>query len=130
MMGMLLLLFLDFVCMYQMESNNLGDSLQKMLITELIQGRDVAKQLQLIFSKDQRLPTTTSNEAQDLMIQKILACFDKSITILQSDSINQQSQQIVVGTVDSPNSFSGSPKSQDSDGDFKDLDQKDEHKKR
>ena len=111
----------------------MSDSLEKMLMNELIQGRDVAKQLQLIFFKDQQLPPTTcSNEAdaQDLMIQKILGCFDKSITILQSDSINQLSQQIVVGTTDSPTSFCGSPKSQDSDGDFKDLDQKDELRKR
>ncbi|KMT16079.1 hypothetical protein BVRB_3g052470 [Beta vulgaris subsp. vulgaris] len=106
-------------------NNNVNDSSPKGLVNELVEGRDLTKELQLILSNE---PRSSTNEAYGLMAKKILAKFESSIQILHCDPMNHF--QFQRATDDSPNSFSGSPKSQDSDGDFKDLDHKDDSKKR
>ncbi|GAV65788.1 WRKY domain-containing protein [Cephalotus follicularis] len=49
---------------------------QKTLINELVQGMDLAKQLRV------QLSTTSSTETKELLIQRILASYDKALSIL------------------------------------------------
>lgn len=109
--------------------NNANDSGPKDLVNELLEGRDLTKKLQLVFNNEPQ--SSLINEAYGLLANNILAKFERSLQILQYDPTNPSQFQRVTGTTDSPNSFSGSPKSQDSDGDFKDpIDHKDDSKKR
>lgn len=109
---------------------NVNDSSSKGLLDELLEGRNLTRELQLVLSNE---PHSSSKEAYGLMARNILAKFERSLQILHYDPMNQFQfhQRAIIATADSPNSFSGSPKSLDSDGDFKDLaDHKDESKKR
>lgn len=112
-----------------MENNANDSSTQKGLVNELVEGRDLTKELQVVLGNE---PQSSSNEACGLMAKNILAKFERSLQILQYDPSNHfQFHLTTTTTADSPNSFSGSPKSMESDGDFKDLaEHKDESKKR
>ena len=98
--------------------NTMNDMNFKGLVNELIEGRDLTKELiQLNLCNDSHF---YSNEACELMANKILAKFEKSLQILEYDSTSQiQFHRVIAEKTDSPNSFSESPKSLDSDGDFK-----------
>ncbi|KAJ9148052.1 hypothetical protein P3X46_030148 [Hevea brasiliensis] len=98
---------------------------QKTLISELIQGMELAKQLRA------HLNTASSVETRDSLIQRILSSYEKSLLILNwSGSMGQQQQQqqnfgATVGVVpESPISLNGSPGSDDFDGRHNDVSKK------
>ncbi|XP_021729153.1 probable WRKY transcription factor 53 [Chenopodium quinoa] len=104
-----------------MEKNN-EYSEKGELVNELVEGRDLTKQLLLMILNNEQPRSSSSNDdngAYGWIAQKILANFERSLQILQYDPSNNLSFEQT--TTDSPYSFSGSPKSQDSDnnGDFK-----------
>ncbi|CAO2821268.1 unnamed protein product [Amaranthus hypochondriacus] len=103
--------------------NTMNDMNFKGLVNELVEGRDLTKELiQLNLCNDSHF---ASNEAYGKMANKILAKFEKSLQILEYDSISQfQFHRVIAEKTDSPNSFSGSPKSLDSDGGFRDESKK------
>ncbi|CAO2838675.1 unnamed protein product [Amaranthus hypochondriacus] len=103
--------------------------MEKGLIDELVEGRDLAWELQLNLSNE---PKSSTNEAHVLMVQSILAKFERSLQILQNDSklVSTQVHKPIMGKVESPSSYNGSPKSQDSDGDFKVNNKNDSRKRR
>lgn len=101
---------------------NMGEWEQKSLINELLQGRELAKQLQI------QLNLRTSSSAQDqtrgiMFVQKIISSYDKALSMLGfcSSSSSTQEPQLPTGLVtESPTSLTGSPLSEDSDRDVKD----------
>ncbi|XP_074293678.1 putative WRKY transcription factor 53 [Silene latifolia] len=113
-----------------MENNGIDPTNQKGLVDELIEGRDLTKQLYSILLKESASSSSSStlaNEAPSLSVtQKILSKIERSLSILRYEPIMVQSQAI-----DSPLSFNGTPKSTDSEGDSKDpLDCKEDSRKR
>lgn len=107
---------------------------QGSLISELIQGMELAKQLRM------HLGTTAASssvESRDLLVQKILSSYDKALLILNlSGPMGQQPQQNNVGATltsgglpESPLSINGSPRSDDLDKD-NNQDTRDVSKKR
>lgn len=115
------------------------------LVNELTQGRELARQLQMhlnVASNSNPSTTTQTALARDLLIQKIIASYEKALTILNSSSyapiavaVEQQQQQqptftvaastgvVTIRMADSPPSLNGSPRSEDSD-DHKDPSRK------
>ncbi|KAJ9173707.1 hypothetical protein P3X46_016817 [Hevea brasiliensis] len=102
---------------------------QKTLISELIQGMELAKQLRV------HLNTASSVEIRDSLVQRILTSYEKSLLILNwSGSLGQQQQQqqqqqqnvgATAGNVpESPLSMHGSPGSDDFDGGHNDVSKK------
>nr|WGV38230.1 WRKY [Loropetalum chinense var. rubrum] len=107
---------------------NMGDWEQKNLIIELTQGRELAKQLQIHLN----VPSS-SQETRELLVQRILASYDKAISMLKwtgTAAGEPSTIGVVAGMSDSPRSLSGSPRSEDSDRDFKDPEHKDASRKR
>ncbi|XVF10435.1 hypothetical protein REPUB_Repub07fG0182700 [Reevesia pubescens] len=87
---------------------------QGTLISELIQGMELAKQLRL------HLGTSSSVKFRDLLVQKILSSYDKALLILKVTGPMGQPQQNVgaISVVpESPLSINGSPRSDDLDKD-------------
>ncbi|KAK9672511.1 hypothetical protein RND81_12G105000 [Saponaria officinalis] len=111
--------------------NIIDDASQKsLLVNELVEGRDLTKQLYSILLKES---TSTPNEdAHSLNVaHKILAKIESSLTFLRNETFVQP-QNTNMGTIDSPSSFNNeSPKTPDFEGDLKDLvDSKDDSRKR
>ena len=91
---------------------------QGTLISELIQGMELAKQLRM------HLGTTSSVESTDLLVQKILSSYEKALLILKWSGPMGQPQQNVgatSGVPESPLSINGSPRSDDLDKDNQDI---------
>lgn len=108
---------------------------QKTLISELIQGMNMAKQLKA------HLSATGSVEGNDLLVQKILSSYEKALLILNmggGSKLQNQTQNLGIaaatvscGVPESPLSINGSPKSDEFEGGFKDsLDNQASSKKR
>lgn len=98
----------------------MGDS--KSLIHELLQGLELTRQLQLYLN----VPSSSSNETRELLIQQIITTFEKALQMVNrkghvAESSQQQQPARTVGIrmLDSP-PLSCSPKSEDSDRDFQD----------
>ncbi|KAF9689252.1 hypothetical protein SADUNF_Sadunf01G0072500 [Salix dunnii] len=89
---------------------------QKTLITEIIQGMELAKQLRA------HLNATSSVETRDMLVQSILSSYEKALLILnRGGSMGQpQNAGISVGVPESPISINRSPGSDDFDGSVKD----------
>lgn len=81
-----------------------GDFEQKSLINELTQGKELAKQLQAHLNV-----ASSSQETREVLVQKILASYEKALSMLSSGSTS------VIGLSESPPSLNGSPRSEDSD---------------
>ncbi|XAR71661.1 hypothetical protein NMG60_11018041 [Bertholletia excelsa] len=100
---------------------------QKNLINELTQGRELAKQLQIHLNA-----ASSSHEARELLVHKILNSYDKALSMLKW---NEESQQqagrsgALTGMLESPTYHSASP-SEDSDQELKDPELRDQSKKR
>ncbi|KAL2550981.1 putative WRKY transcription factor 53 [Forsythia ovata] len=99
----------------------------QMLINELTQGMEQAKQLRFY------LCTTSPSEAQNLLLQRILSSYEKALLILKwSGSAGQvQSAAPTSGAPESSISIDGSPGSEDFNKNFKEhREQRDTSKKR
>lgn len=99
---------------------NMGEWEQKNLINELTQGRELARQLHSHLSA-----SSSSHETREFLVQKILASYEKSLSMLRwSSSVGEP--QPIAGAIrsysESPPSLVGSPRSEDSDRDVRDLD--------
>ncbi|KAB2000865.1 hypothetical protein E1A91_D12G267100v1 [Gossypium mustelinum] len=97
-----------------------GNREQGTLISELIQGMELAKQLRV------HLDTASSAESMDLLVQKILSSYEKALLILQFSrpmSMGQPQQNVgaTSGVPESPLSINGSPRSDDLDKDNQDT---------
>ncbi|KAH7550158.1 hypothetical protein ACOSQ2_024943 [Xanthoceras sorbifolium] len=104
---------------------------QKTLISELIEGMELAKQLRV------HLGTTSSVEKSDMLVQRILSSYEKALLILKWGGSTVQAQAYNMGAAancgvpESPISINGSPRSEDFDGPLKDnLDNQESSKKR
>ncbi|KAL2657726.1 hypothetical protein AAZX31_04G219000 [Glycine max] len=100
--------------------DNMGDP--KSIIHELLQGLELARQLQVYL----HLPTS-SQETRDLLIQKIISTFEKALEMVNckgpvpaGESSHYPLGAALIRVSDSP--LSSSPRSEDSDRDFKDQD--------
>ncbi|RDX75119.1 putative WRKY transcription factor 41, partial [Mucuna pruriens] len=95
----------------------------KGIIHELLQGMEMAKQLQVYL----HMPSS-SQETRDLLIQKIISTFEKALEManwkgpVPAGESSQQPPGAAIRISDSPLS-SSSPRSEDSDRDLKDQDQ-------
>ncbi|KAF5442229.1 hypothetical protein F2P56_034914 [Juglans regia] len=100
---------------------NMGDWEQKNLINELTQGRELARQLHSHLTT-----ASSSHETREFLVQKILASYEKSLLMLRWSSSVGEPQPIAgaVRNSESPPSQVGSPRSEDSDRDIRDLDHK------
>lgn len=94
----------------------------KSIIHELLQGLELARQLQVYL----HLPTS-SQETRDLLIQKIISTFEKALEMVNckgpvpaGESSHYPLGAALIRVSDSP--LSSSPRSEDSDRDFKDQD--------
>lgn len=91
----------------------------KSLINELTQGMEKAKQLRMHLS-------STSSEAQEFLMQRILSSYEKALLILKwSGSSTGQSQQSTppssaCGALESSISVDGSPRSEELNRNFRD----------
>ncbi|KAK8537937.1 hypothetical protein V6N13_096266 [Hibiscus sabdariffa] len=93
---------------------------QGTLVSELIQGMELAKQLRL------QLDSASSAESTDLLVQKILSSYEKALLILKFNGpvpIAQPQQNVgaTSGVPESPLSINGSPRSDDLDKDSQDT---------
>ena len=89
---------------------------QKTLITELIQGMELAKQLRA------HLNATSSVETRDMLVRRILSSYEKALLILNGGGSMGQPQNagVSAGVPESPRSINGSSRSDDFDGSVKD----------
>ncbi|KAJ8768549.1 hypothetical protein K2173_022656 [Erythroxylum novogranatense] len=91
---------------------------QKILIGELMQGMELAKQLRV------HLNATSSStaETRDFLVQRILSSYEKALLVLNWSGSAGQTQPIgVTATIpESPLSINGSPTGEDCDGGLKD----------
>ena len=96
--------------------DNMGDWDQlRNLISELLQGKEQVRQLQSILN----VPSS-SHEARDALIQKIITTFEKALAMLQPSggSLAEPSQPAGAAILMSESPpLSGSPHSEDSDKD-------------
>ncbi|XP_022738813.1 probable WRKY transcription factor 53 [Durio zibethinus] len=109
---------------------NMGEWEQRSLINELTQGRELARQLQVYLN----VPSS-SHETRELLVQKIQASFEKALSMLNCNTslaVDQpQPSGLAIRMSESPPSRSASPRSEDSDRDFKEQELKfDASKKR
>ncbi|KAF2312178.1 hypothetical protein GH714_028390 [Hevea brasiliensis] len=107
---------------------NMGDWQQKTLVNELTLGRELARQLQIHLN----VPSS-SRETREMLVQKIQASYEKALSMLNLSSSTTEPNprgSVAIGLSESRHSLSGSPRSEDSDRDFKDLDPKDGSRKR
>jgi len=100
----------------------MGDS--KNLIDELLQGLELARQLQIYLNV-----SSSSNETREILIQKIISTFEKALEMVNRKkrlvNMGESSQQqypsasgtLAIRISDSP-PLSCSPRSEDSDRDF------------
>ncbi|XP_008234887.1 PREDICTED: probable WRKY transcription factor 53 [Prunus mume] len=102
------------------------------LINELAQGRELARQLQIHLN----VPSS-SHGTRESLVQKIIVSYEKALSMLNSSSpASGGEQQLPTGhaairMIESPPpSLNGSPRSEDSDREFKDQDNKDSSRKR
>ncbi|CAN6569567.1 unnamed protein product [Malus baccata var. baccata] len=105
---------------------------QKSLVNELAQGRDLARQLQIHLN----VPSS-SYGTRELLVQKIILSYEKALSMLNSSSSASGGEQqqptghVAIRMVESPpHSLNESPRSEDSDREFKDHDNKDSSRKR
>ncbi|CAL5339915.1 hypothetical protein CsSME_00023750 [Camellia sinensis var. sinensis] len=99
---------------------------QERLINELNQGRELTKQLK------NHLDPSASPESREFLIQKILSCYERSISMLNWGALVGELHK-VDGTSETPQSQlagHGSPMTDASDKDFKDQCHRDVYKKR
>lgn len=96
-----------------------GTSDRKTVIGVLTQGRELANEL-----KRQLLPTTTSREACDVLVENILSSYENALTLLALLGNGDPSQIDVNNMFESPHSIEGSPRSEGSDQNSKDQLQK------
>ncbi|XP_052186809.1 probable WRKY transcription factor 53 [Diospyros lotus] len=109
--------------------NSANHQEQDNLVNELTQGRDLAKQLQ----NHLNLASSSSHEAREVLVQKILSSYDKALSMLKWNGSAGEPPLPAAGAIvmaESPPSLSGSPHSDDSDPSFKDHEQRDGSKKR
>ncbi|XVF10013.1 hypothetical protein REPUB_Repub07fG0147700 [Reevesia pubescens] len=110
---------------------NMGEWDQRSLIIELTQGRELARQLQVYLNAP-----SSSLETRELLVQKIQASYEKALSILNWNTTSSLADQpqpsaLPIRMSESPPSRSGSPRSEDSDRDFKEQELKlDASKKR
>ncbi|GAV66231.1 WRKY domain-containing protein [Cephalotus follicularis] len=110
---------------------NMGDwgKNKNLVMNELTQGKELAKQLQIHL----KMPSS-SHETREMLIQMILTSYEKALSMLNCKSNSEVEQHHVAGIAirssESPPSLTGSPRSDDSDRDFKDQEHKDVSKKR
>ncbi|XP_022140884.1 probable WRKY transcription factor 53 isoform X2 [Momordica charantia] len=95
---------------------NIGEWEQKNLKNELLRGKELAKQLQLYLNvqPSSSMPASPSEDGE-LLVQKILSSYEKALSFFSSTGIQIS---------ESPSSPNGSPRSEDSDREFKDQDQR------
>lgn len=85
---------------------------QSTLISELIQGKDLANQLM------NQLQLSSSQEERDSLVAKLLSSYEKALSLLNQDAnFVGEAKPITTGLVESPRS-SGSPRSDICDHDF------------
>ncbi|MBA0554064.1 hypothetical protein Golob_013193 [Gossypium lobatum] len=92
---------------------------QGTLVSELIQGMQLAKQLRLHLGAP-----SSSVESRDLLLQKILSSYEKALLILKLSRPTEQPQQNVGGKTcvpESPLTINGSPRSDDLEKDNQDI---------
>ncbi|XP_042480596.1 probable WRKY transcription factor 41 [Macadamia integrifolia] len=93
---------------------NVGNCEQKPLFNELIQGKELVKQLQM------HLDPSYSEEIRNMLVEKILSSFDKALSMVKWVGSEGEARPTGATTTtpvmsDSPRSDSGSPHSEDSD---------------
>lgn len=88
----------------------MGDWEQKNLINELTQGKELATQLQFHLN----VPSASSNETREFLVQKILSSYEKALSMLNFSS---STGGAILRLSESPPSLDGSPRSEDSDRD-------------
>lgn len=101
-----------------MENEWKWDWEQNTLVSELIQGLQVARKLK------EDLRTPCSEETKDLLVQRILSSYEKALLILRWNASSSK-HLLPLGAQpgllpDSPISVNGSPLRDDVDGDFRD----------
>ena len=99
--------------------DNMGDS--KNLIQELLQGLDLARQLQIHL----HVPSTPQ-ETRELLIQKIISTFEKALEMVKWKGpvgVGEPSSGVAIRMSEESPPLSGSPRSEDSDRDLKEPDQ-------
>lgn len=95
------------------------------LISELTQGKELAKQL------SHHLSPSSSLEAGQFLVDKILSSYEKSLSLLNWGAWVADQPKPTVGIVDSTHSFAiSSPRSEVSDQDCKEECGRDVYKKR
>ncbi|KAJ7007807.1 hypothetical protein D5086_005056 [Populus alba] len=98
---------------------------QKTLISELAQGKELAKQLR------NHLNPSSSLEARQSLVEKILSSYEKALSVLNRGTLVADQPKPTIGIMESPHSFSNSsPWSEVSDQDCKEEWNKDANKKR
>ncbi|XP_028806825.1 probable WRKY transcription factor 30 [Neltuma alba] len=97
-----------------MDKVNMGEW-ESRLINELVQGRELARRLQMCLHSPSSSPETC-----EFLIQRIIAAFEKALaTVNWNGDASHLTRVGIVPTSESP-PFSGSPRSEDSDRDFQD----------
>lgn len=94
----------------------MGELEKNLVINEIIQGRELARRLQMW----SQMPLSSSQEAPELLIQGIIASFEKALAMVSSSG--EPSSQPILRRIcmsESP-PLSASPRSEDSDRDFQD----------
>lgn len=109
---------------------NMGDWEQKNLLNELTQGRELARQLQNHLNV-----ASSPHETREYLVHRILASYEKALSMLHcGSSVGDQPQPMIgsggIRRSESPPSLVGSPRSEDSDRDFKDQEHTDASRKR
>lgn len=92
---------------------------QGTLVSELIQGMELAKQLRLHLGA-----SSSSVESRDLLLQKILSSYENALLILKLSRPTEQPQQNVGGITcvpESPLTINGSPRSDGLEKDNQDI---------
>lgn len=101
--------------------DNIGNS-SNSLIHELLQGLELARQLQMNLHV---ASSSSSQESREVLIQKIISTFEKALEMVNwkggSLGTEPSSQGVAIRMSDSP-TLSGSPRSEDSDRDLRDHD--------
>ncbi|XVF53445.1 hypothetical protein PTKIN_Ptkin05aG0099900 [Pterospermum kingtungense] len=117
---------------------NMGEWEQRNLINELTQGRELARQLQAYLNN---VPSSSHDQNPELLVQQIQASYEKALSMLSSscnttswlqatDKPQSSPSGLATRVPESPPSRSASPRSEDSDRDFKEQEVKDASKKR
>jgi hypothetical protein len=97
----------------------------KTLISELTQGKELAKQL------SNHLNPSASLEARQFLVDKILSSYEKALSMLNWGALATDQPKPTIGTVEPLHSFANSsPRSEVSDQDCKEECNKDVYKKR